>query len=373
MESVSVLHCADLHLGASFSGLPSNIAAERSNDLRRVFLKIIEICKTEKVQLLLIAGDLFDSVHVPEGLIDMARGAFASIPGTFVAVSPGNHDPAVFDSPYRNVDIWPKNVYIFTGGLSYLDLTVMNVRLWGAAFTSVYQDKPLLADSPHTDTGLLNICVMHADVTQPGGTTPYNPLTAEAIANSGMDYLALGHVHKRSDIGRAGAVYYAYPGSPEGLGFDEQGGRGVYMGEVSRGVCDMRYYKLNRRSYMDIAVNVTGLQRQEIIRQIHEKIRTDKTRSTDNLVRLILTGTAGEDSMISPEYAAAALSDVFYLSLSDQTMLGVQPDDIRRGFTLRNIFIKKMQEKIKQNPNDESWKLAMKLGLRAFTEKVNYF
>ena len=372
MESVSVLHCADLHLGAPFSGLPPIIAAERSNDLRRVFIKIIEICKSEKIQLLLIAGDLFDSVHVHEGLMDMVRGALSSIPGTFAVIAPGNHDPAVFDSPYRNKDDWPKNVHIFTGGLSYLDLPMINVRLWGAAFTSVYQDKPLLADSRLTDTELLNICVIHADIVPTGGASPYNPITAEMIAKSGMDYIALGHVHKRSDISKAGTVYYMYPGSPEGLGFDEKGARGVYMGEVSRGVCDMRYYMLNRRSYMDININVTGLQRQETIKQIHDKIRTDKTRSADNLIRVTLTGTVAEDGIISPEYAAAALSDVFYLDFSDQTVLNIQPDTTRRDFTLRNIFIKKMQEKIGRNQDDESLKLALKLGLRAFSERVNY-
>jgi len=370
MESVSILHCADLHLGSSFSGLPPNISAERSNDLRRMFLKIIDICKAEKINLLLIAGDLFDGIHVPESLTDMVRGAFASIPGTYVAIAPGNHDPAVFDSPYRNKDIWPKNVQIFTGGLSCLSLPMINVRLWGAAFTNVYQDKPMLTDLQPTDGGLINVCVMHGDIVPAGGVSQYNPITPEMIAKSGMDYLALGHVHKRSDIARAGGVYYAYPGSPEGLGFDEKGGRGVYMGEVSRGVCDMNFYTLNRRTYVDINIDATGLQRHQIVKLIQDMIRTDKTKSADNLIRVVMTGMVTEDSMLSPEYAAAALADVFYLSLTDQTVLSVQPDKIRGDFTLRNIFVKKMQERIDQNPNDESLKLAMKLGLRSFYEKV---
>jgi len=372
MESVSILHCADLHLGAPFSGLPSNIAAERANDLRRAFLKIIELCKTEKIQLLLIAGDLFDSLHPPDALTDMVRNALASIPGTFIAIAPGNHDAAVFDSLYRYHDGWPRNVYVFTGGFSYLDIPVLNVRLWGAGFTNIYQDKPMLAESRYTDTPLLNICVMHADLIQPGGVSQYNPVTEEMIEKSGMDYLALGHIHKRSEIRRAGAVYFSYPGSPEGLGFDERGERGVYLGEISRGVCELRFYALNRRTFMDIGVDTTGLQRQEIITRIHDELRADKVRSADNLIRVTLTGTVTEESSISPEYAAAALSDVFYMVLSDQTVMDVQPDTIRGDFTLRNIFIKKMQERINQNPSDESLKLAMKLGLRAFNEKVGY-
>ena len=371
MNSISVLHCADLHLGASFTSLPHAVAAERSNDLRRVFLKIVEICKVQKIQLLLIAGDLFDSIHVPESLIDMASSSFESIPGTFVAIAPGNHDPAVFDSPYRNIDL-PQNVYVFTEGLSYLDLPMYNARIWGAGFSHVYQDEPLLITSRFTDTELLNICVMHADLVQTGGVSTYNPITTETISASCMDYLALGHVHKRSEINKAGAVHYAYPGSPEGLGFGEKGERGVYIGEISRGVCDMEFFALNNRAYMDVNVEATGLRRQEIIKLIHDKIRADKNRGIDNLIRIILTGTVTEESYVSPEYVISSLSDVFYITLSDQTTLAIESDNGARGFTLREIFVRKMQERINQDPSDESLKLAMKLGLRAFTEKVAY-
>jgi len=373
MESVSVLHCADLHLGAPFSGLPPGIAAERSGDLRRAFLKIIELCKTEKIRLLLIAGDLFDSAHVPEALTDMVRGAFNSIPDTFVAIAPGNHDPAVYDSIYNIRDYWPGNVCVFSGGLSYLDLPGINVRLWGAAFTNVYQDKALFVNSVRADPGLLNICAMHADLIQPGGTSRYNPVAVEMFSKSHMDYLALGHVHKRLEISRAGGVYYAYPGSPEGLGFDEKGERGVYIGELSRGVCNMGFRAINRRTYADIRVDVTGLSRLEAIRQILGQIRMDRLNPAESLIRLTLTGSVAEEGIISPEYAGSALSEVFYLTLSDRTVLDVQTDDSGRDFTLRNIFVRRMRALIDENPGDESLKLAMKLGLRAFSEKVPYY
>jgi len=372
MESISILHCADLHLGASFSSLPPGVATERSNDLLRVFTKIIELCDSRKIQLLLIAGDLFDTIHVPEALTDMARNAFESIPSTFVAIAPGNHDPAVFDSLYRMKDKWPKNVYVFTNGLSYVDLPAMKVRLWGAGFTNIYQDKPISLVSKFTDTDLLNICVMHSELVSTGTSSAYNPITMAMIEESSMDYIALGHIHKRSEIYQVGSVFYAYPGSPEGLGFDEKGERGVYIGEVSRGFCDMHFCALNKRSYMDVHVDATGLQREEIIKQIRNMLRLDKVRAVDNLIRVYLTGTVTEDSYVSPEYATSVFSDVFYLALFDQTELSAQSDSSGHSFTLRNIYIRKMQEIINQKPDDEATKLALKLGLRAFSEKVIY-
>ena len=373
MDGVSVIHCADLHLGASFSSLPPALAAERSKDLNRVFFKIIEICNAQKVQLLLVSGDLFDSIHIHEGLADMVKNAFGSIKDTLVAIAPGNHDPAVFDSLYRNKDYWPENVHIFTGGLSYIELPALNVKLWGAGFTNVYQDDPLLTVSRQLDTGFINICVMHGDIVQIGGASPYNPVTTAAIAGSSMDYMALGHIHKPSGICKAGSVYFSYPGSPEGLGFDEKGGeRGVYMGIISHGACDLHLRPLNKYAYEDIHIDATGLRRQEIIKLIRDKIRTDKTRTINNLVKITLTGTVTEDNYISSEYAASALSDIFYINFSDRTQLSVNPNNSGHNFTLRNIFIRKMQEKIDKNPEDEALKLAMKLGLQAFKEKVNY-
>ena len=372
MESISILHCADLHLGASFSSLPPGVATERSNDLLRVFTKIIELCDSRKIQLLLIAGDLFDTIHVSEALTDMVKNAIESIPGTFVAIAPGNHDPAVFDSIYRKKDKWPKNVHIFTNGLTYVDLPTMNVRLWGAGFTSIYQDDPISLVSKFTDTDLLNICVVHGELVTAGASSAYNPISTTMIEESSMDYIALGHIHKRSDICQVGSVFYAYPGSPEGLGFDEKGERGVYVGEVSRGFCDMQFFALNRRTYMDVHVDATGLERQEIIKRISNMIRTDKVKAVDNLIRVYLTGIVTEDSYVSPEYAASVLSDVFYLTLVDQTELNAQSDGSGHEYTLRNIYIRKMQENINQNPDDEILKLALKLGLRAFSEKVVY-
>ena len=372
LESISILHCADLHLGASFSSLPPSVAAERSNDLLRVFAKIIELCESRKIQLLLIAGDLFDTIQVPEALTDMVKSAFESIPGTFVAIAPGNHDPAVFDSVYRMKDKWPKNVYVFTNGLSYVDLPTMKVRLWGAGFTNIYQDKPISLVSKFSDTDLLNICVIHGDLVSTGASSAYNPITTAMIEESSMDYIALGHIHKRSDICQVGSVFYAYPGSPEGLGFDEKGERGVYVGEVSRGFCDMHFCALNRRTYMDIQVDATGLERQEIIKEIRNMLRLDKVKALDNLIRVYLTGIVTEDSYVSPEYVASALSDVFYFALFDQTELSTQSDSSGHGYTLRNIYIRKMQESINQKPDDETLKLALKLGLRAFSEKVVY-
>ena len=54
-----------------------------------------------------------------------------------------------------------------------------------------------------------------------GPDSGYGPISPGDIAASRLDYLALGHIHQASGLQREGSTYWAYPGCPEGRGFDE--------------------------------------------------------------------------------------------------------------------------------------------------------
>ena len=69
--------------------------------------------------------------------------------------------------------------------------------------------------------------VLHGDTLNPN--SPYNAVTKEQIASSGLRYLALGHIHQSSGLLRAGHTAYAWPGCAMGRGFDELGEKGAYL------------------------------------------------------------------------------------------------------------------------------------------------
>jgi exonuclease SbcD len=56
---VKILHTADIHLGAKFSGL-GNKATSQREQLRTTFKNVIATAVNERVNIVLIAGDLFD-------------------------------------------------------------------------------------------------------------------------------------------------------------------------------------------------------------------------------------------------------------------------------------------------------------------------
>ena len=62
---MKIIHCADLHLDAGMTAnLPKEKASERKNELLTTFNRMIDYAVEEKVDALIIAGDLFDTNRI---------------------------------------------------------------------------------------------------------------------------------------------------------------------------------------------------------------------------------------------------------------------------------------------------------------------
>ena len=128
--NIKIAHCADVHLNCN------------SNEEYNIFMDMLKICKENNVSFLLIAGDLFDDVNIPESKYRWVKEALKYF-GVNTIIAPGNHDPFTPDSPY-NDNSWPENVFIFkTDKISCFSFPDFNLKIWGSAFTGIYQRKSL--------------------------------------------------------------------------------------------------------------------------------------------------------------------------------------------------------------------------------------
>ncbi len=224
---MKLLHTADWHLDAPMAGFPHQVGEQLRRQLRAIPGKIARLCKTEHCDLLIIAGDLFDGPCSHESLTAV-RSALAglSIP---VIITPGNHDPYTDTSPYKQED-WPENVHIFTQSqISSIHLPELDCRIYGGAFTG--PDCPgLLKRFRAEGSEKHHICVLHGEVAN--AASPYCPITRHQIQESGLSYLALGHIHKQGSL-TAGDTLCVWPGCPMGKGFDEVGQKGVVIAELT--------------------------------------------------------------------------------------------------------------------------------------------
>lgn len=220
---MKILHAADLHLGTPFTGRSEEAIKTLKKALLDVPGKIAELCKAHDCALLLLSGDLIDGKPGAESL-QALKDALAQV-GVPTFISPGNHDFCSPDSPYLT-ETWPENVHIFTKpAVESISLPQLDCRIYGAGFERM--DCPALLENFRTDgTEKWHIGVFHGDPLQKNA--PYNPITQAQVAASGLNYLALGHLHTKGQY-TAGNTLCAWPGSAMGRGYDETGDRGVYL------------------------------------------------------------------------------------------------------------------------------------------------
>ena len=218
---MKLLHAADFHLDSPFQGF----TPEQQESLRKASLElpfaVARLCREKECQMLLLSGDLFDGPYTRksyEALASALEEAKVS-----VIIAPGNHDHVGRNSPWLS-EHWPENVHIFTtSSLQSRVFEDLDCRVYGAGYTAM--DCPGLLQS-FTASGQerYHIGVLHGDPTAPD--SPYCPITRSQVENSGLTYLALGHIHKGGSF-RAGNTLCAWPGCPMGRGYDEPGQKGV--------------------------------------------------------------------------------------------------------------------------------------------------
>ncbi len=373
MNSVKILHCADIHIGAAESSL-GVLAESRRAETLITFEKIINLAKETAVDILLIAGDLFNSNNIEKSFIDRVFECFASIPDIKIVYAAGNHDPLNADSPFKKYTL-PQNVFVLDTNDCFVEFPHINTRVYGKSFKEVYmQGQPRF--SLETDNSFINIMCIHGELRSDLGSD-YNSITNEFIENSGMDYIALGHVHKRTDVGKIGNTYLSYCGCPEGQGFDELGEKGVYLGEISKSDRNLQFIPLAKRMHLAEGINISELTTsneiaEHIINFIKEKYPQNYA---DNLYKIILTGELDDGVIISLPEITTRLNDVFYfVKLRDKTQIKLDFEAISQENTLKGIFVKNMLNRIKNANEDERpiLKEALNIGLKAFNGEVNY-
>lgn len=329
---IKFLHAADLHLDSAFSGLPAEKAVERRRQQRQLIRRIADLCNENDCDLMLLSGDLFDSENAYPETIEALVSALADCRAR-VFIAPGNHDYLRTGSPYRTAP-WSDNVYVFDGDrMTAFPMPDLGCTVYGMGFTQA--ECPALLGGftmANEDDGYTNIMVLHGEVGNP--SSKYNPIAESEIAASGLDYLALGHVHECAE-NRAGKTVYAYPGCPMGRGFDECGEKGVLLGEISANGCQTRFVTLDAPRYVTLSVAVGG----DALAAIEAALPVD---TQNDIYRIVLTGES-DPIQTAPLYDA--LAPRFYaLQLRDDTIPRVNLWDGSGETTLRGCFLAKMRE-----------------------------
>jgi len=276
-----ILHTADWHLGDRLGRI------DRTDDLRRAVERVAGYCDSEKVDVLLVAGDLFSELAGPDGLREAIRHIqqvfedFLARGGTILTLT-GNHDKENFCQTLRHAMslaaplssrpgalIQPGRLYLATeptllrlldpaGGTPiqfilmpyptpsrylaneaaqrYQSLEEKNRHLM-SAYTSSLHD---LRGGPGFDEGLPTVLSAHIHVRGSQLPTLFRLTEEEDVVFAETDlpedfaYIALGHIHRAQFL--HGQTHIRYSGSIEKMDLGEScDDKGVVIVDVGPG------------------------------------------------------------------------------------------------------------------------------------------
>ena len=226
-----LLHTADVHLGARHADLGDRAATQRERQFA-AFVATVDLAIAEKVDLVLIAGDLFDSNVQPRRSVERAAAQMKRLVDVRIriVIAPGTHD--VFDraSIYRAYDlpalagaVGSDLVTVLNPDHPDVHLEALDLTVHGRCFATKRAPESPLRDGDLTKDGRAawHVGLLHAAIAIEGRTDGDDVvITTDEIAASNLDYLALGHWHSTTK-GKAKGTVYAYAGAPEPVALDQ--------------------------------------------------------------------------------------------------------------------------------------------------------
>jgi DNA repair protein SbcD/Mre11 len=280
-----LLLVSDLHLDAPFVWAGVAVARRRRRALRDVLRRVTVLAVEERVDALLVGGDLFEHERTASDTGEFLRATFESLQPLPVFIAPGNHDWYGPDSLYARLS-WPANVRIFSEDrLSPLDLQG-GLRLWGAAHCAPAGTRNFL-EGFRTDGNAVHLALFHGSElgllpAERDAKRPHAPFRAAEIEAAGIDFAFLGHYHTPRDAPR-----FTYPGNPEPLTFGETGERGAVLAIVDdRGAVRLERRIVRVSDVHDVMVDVGGFGTLQDLRQAIE----ERLKDLHGYARLTLHG-----------------------------------------------------------------------------------
>lgn len=279
------IHIADVHLGA-VPDLGFSWSKQREKEIWNSFSRVIEQVKKEKIELLLVAGDLFHGQPLIRECKEL-NFMLEQIPDTAVVLIAGNHDHIKPDSAYLKFP-WAKNVIGLWGSkCQSCYIESCNTYVYGFSYHEREVLQPVYnqvfpKDRVNLRTERPNarhILLAH------GGDEKHVPIRFSSLASTDFDYIALGHIHQPQILS---ANKMAYAGSLEPLDKNHIGPRGYIQGEIINGRTDITFVPFSAREYKELQIGVTPVSSNGSIRSdVEQQIQK---QGNHHIYRIRLTG-----------------------------------------------------------------------------------
>jgi DNA repair protein SbcD/Mre11 len=212
-RTLTLLHTSDCHLDGD---APWRDGRHATSEYFAAFRRVVDTAIYLDVDMLLVAGDFFDSNRASRVSTDFALEQLARV-GRPTIICPGNHDCYDSGSVYQRLDFREAGPHVYVisdvGGqkLPFPDLETV---VWGRAATERDPHYRPLEGIPGREGDLWHIAMAHGHFMEDSRwERRWGPISAAELERIDWDYLALGHWDRHADVSQGG-VRAVYSGAP---------------------------------------------------------------------------------------------------------------------------------------------------------------
>ncbi|MYL72044.1 DNA repair exonuclease [Halobacillus litoralis] len=296
-SSIRFIHSADLHIDSLFKTkgyFPGELLERLRQSTFEAFDRLIHACIENKVDFLLIAGDLYnEDIRSIKAQVHLRRG-FERLQemDIHVYISYGNHD--YIEGKTLPITM-PDNVHIFQSQNVTHHPFEKNgevlAHIYGFSYeTREVRDRkvPFFTKGEGAD---YHIGMLHGSLDTNTDHDVYAPFSLQELRSQELDYWALGHIHKRSVLSTDPPALY--PGNIQGRSRKESGEKGCYLVEHISGEWNYHFVPLQSITYVSTTVGDLENTPSEELERVLEKAKEEVAGGSPVMLTITLVGYAG--------------------------------------------------------------------------------
>ena len=351
---MKIIHCADLHLDSKMeTNLSPTQAKERKKEILNTFERMVDYAVTQKVDALIIAGDMFDTARVSNATKTRVINTIKKHPQIDFFYLSGNHDESNFIDLIEDM---PSNLQIF--GHDWTTFACDRIKITGVVLDE--NNRKTVYDTLHLAAEDVNLVVMHGQISQYDAKGQAEVINLTKLKNHHIDYLALGHIHSYTQGLLDQRGIYCYAGCLEGRGFDECGEKGFVLLEINDGKVQSQFVPFAERQLIELKVDITSYQDWFAIED--DVLAAVKNYSKQNLLKVTLTGKYSLALEKHLGMLEQKLGQFYFAKIKDESVLAVTCSDVANDISLRGEFVRQV---LASNLSAAEKEAIITIGLRA--------
>ncbi|MBI2608618.1 MAG: DNA repair exonuclease [Deltaproteobacteria bacterium] len=373
MSKLKILHTADIHLGSKFLFL-EDYAEQREQDFIKTFHRICLTAIEQKVDLVLIAGDLFDSPHPTPFVVEESKKGFTKLLQNNIEVTliAGTHDDIIASDSVYHDPFWNQFHFLKEPILSKpkeLTLKGIPLYLYGVSYNTLDFKDPL-PSMRRVEVKGLHLGLLHCSIKDnPEWSVMAKdlPCDIKELFELKLDYLALGHYHNYRLYEETGC-FISYCGSSEGKRFHEIDERFVNIIEFENDKLIVRKHAIQSKKMLSQNIDLTTISDEKHLIQTLNKL------GGEDILALITLEGSPDFQIYSDKIHETCKKNFAYLKLKDNVhvLKSLPIELIEKEDTVRGLFVRKLQDKMKKEPEKEKiYEAALKEGLLYFSKDNN--